>query len=92
MSNTTIEHVLAIPRASFEKAGAFQGFNQVTKTHLNEFFSGVAVFLPRPDAEQDISWKQLIPYCILTCNGKFFHTNAEKRVAKNDWYQKNQSA
>lgn len=85
MSNTTIEHVLAIPRASFEKAGAFQGFNQVTKTHLNEFFSGVAVFLPRPDAEQDISWKQLIPYCILTCNGKILSyergkTSGEKRL------------
>lgn len=65
-----IEQILVVPTSRFHELGYFQGFchepDQYLTDLLNpEFFS----YQPRPEMEEDPSFKQLIPYVI------FRHTN-----------------
>lgn len=83
-----IEQILTVPRAAFDAAGPFQGFQAENEAYRKAFFApGVAKFLPRPEAELDPSHKQLIPYCILTHKGKILRyrrgaKGGEKRLAE----------
>ena len=66
-----IEHILAVPTATLNQVGSFQGFKSQKDAYLKAFFQvGVARFLPRPETEEDPSFKQIIPYCLFYCNGK----------------------
>jgi predicted NUDIX family phosphoesterase len=66
------EQVLVVQRKVFESAGAFNGLAMDTQKYLDKLFApGVPRFMPRPQAEKDPSFKQLIPYVIMTCNGKY---------------------
>jgi predicted NUDIX family phosphoesterase len=65
------EQVLVVQRKVFESAGTFNGLELDTQKYLDKLFSpGVPRFIPRPQAEKDPSFKQLIPYVIMTCQGK----------------------
>ena len=68
------ERVLGIPTERLRQAGIFQGFRQ--------FDANVFAFLldakhleyrPRGWAEEDPSFKQLIPYIVLRCGSLLFH-------------------
>ena len=51
----------------------FQGLAFDVDRYLREIFvQGVPRFMPRPQAEQDPSHKQLIPYVIMAHQGKYF--------------------
>ena len=66
------EQVLVVQRKVFESAGAFNGLAMDTQKYIDKLFAlGVPRFMPRPLAEKDPSFKQLIPYVIMTCNGKY---------------------
>jgi predicted NUDIX family phosphoesterase len=66
------EQILVVERNVFENAGAFNGLALDVQKYLDKLFvSGVPRFMPRPKAEKDPSFKQLIPYVIMTCDGKF---------------------
>jgi predicted NUDIX family phosphoesterase len=66
------EQILVVERKVFENAGAFNGLALDVQKYLDKLFApGVPRFIPRPKAEIDPSYKQLIPYVIMTCNGKF---------------------
>jgi predicted NUDIX family phosphoesterase len=66
------EQVLVVQRKIFEDAGAFNGLALDTKKYIDKLFvKGVPRFMPRPAAEKDPSFKQLIPYVIMTCGGKY---------------------
>ncbi len=66
------EEVLVIQRKVFEDAGAFNGLAKDTQKYIDKIFvRGVPCFMPRPLAEKDPSFKQLIPYVIMTCGGKY---------------------
>jgi len=66
------EQVLVIERKIFEQVGAFNGLATDVDRYINRIFApGVPRFIPRPKAEKDPSFKQLIPYVIMTCQGKF---------------------
>jgi len=66
------EHVLVIERKTFEKAGIFQGLQFDTAAYLDEIFAaGNAAFMDRHLAEKDPGYKQIIPYVIMTCNGRY---------------------
>ena len=57
------EQVLVVQRKVFESAGAFNGLAMDTQKYLDKLFApGVPRFMPRPQAEKDPSFKQLIPY------------------------------
>jgi predicted NUDIX family phosphoesterase len=66
------EQVLVIERKVLERAGMFQGLAFDVERYLGEIFApGVPRFMKRSQAEKDPSYKQLIPYVIMSCDGKY---------------------
>jgi predicted NUDIX family phosphoesterase len=66
------EQVLVIERKVLEKAGMFQGLVFDVERYLNEIFApDAARFMKRSLVEKDPSFKQLIPYVIMSCDGKY---------------------
>ena len=77
------EQVLVVQRKVFESAGAFNGLAMDTKKYIDKLFvQGVPRFMPRPQAEKDPSFKQLIPYVIMTCGGKYLSYVRGKRAGE----------
>lgn len=61
------EDVLVVPRALFERVGAFQGFCGDTAAYLPTLLDPRHTsWRPRATVEDDPSFKQLIPYCVLS--------------------------
>lgn len=68
-----VEQVLVIPTAVFHEIGHFQGFCGDVDRYLEVILDPIhASYRPRPEMEQDPSFKQLIPYCIFQCDGQVF--------------------
>ena len=66
------EQVLVVEREVIEQIGMFQGLVFDVERYLERLFvQGVPRFMPRSQAEQDPSYKQLIPYVIMTAGGKY---------------------
>ncbi len=65
------EQVLVVERKVLDDLGAFHGLNFDVQRHLDALFApGGPRFMSRPEAEKDPAFKQLIPYVIMTCQGK----------------------
>ena len=70
MSQFPDEHVLVVPRALFDRAGGFQGFRGDTAAYLPLLLDPAHTsWRPRASVEDDPSFKQLIPYCVLAWQG-----------------------
>lgn len=68
------EEVLVVPTLLFHELGYFQGFNANAGPYLKVLLEDArTLFLPRAAAEEDPSYKQLIPYCLYRCGGRVFH-------------------
>jgi predicted NUDIX family phosphoesterase len=69
----TDERVLVIPTARFRDAGNFSGLRNAA--HLWPALMDPAQFrfLPRGEVEDDLHYKQLIPYVVLRCGADLFH-------------------
>jgi predicted NUDIX family phosphoesterase len=81
--NPPIENVLLIRRSLFDELGAFQGLNFEPEKYLKAFFSrGNTFFLPRDQAENDPTQKQIIPYVILEFEGKILYYVRGKRAGE----------
>src|SRR6266436_5636918 len=81
--NPPIENVLVIRRSLFDELGAFQGLNFEPEKYLKAFFSrGNTFFLPRDQAENDPTQKQIIPYVILAFEGKVLYYVRGKRAGE----------
>jgi predicted NUDIX family phosphoesterase len=66
------EQVLVIERKIVEKIGIFDGLAFDVKRYMDEIFvPGVPRFILRSEAENDPSFKQLIPYVIMAYKGKY---------------------
>jgi predicted NUDIX family phosphoesterase len=66
MSGFPDEQVLVVPRTLFERAGAFQGFCGDPAAYLPLLLDPAHTsWRPRAAVEEDPSFKQLIPYCLL---------------------------
>ncbi len=73
-TTTPVEHVLVVPTLLFHEIGVFQGFNSDTGRYLKTLLDPVhTIYLARPDAEEDPSYKQLIPYCLFRHGDLIFH-------------------
>ena len=71
---TTVEHVLVVPTLLFHEIGHFQGFNPDVDRYLDTLLDPMHTrYLPRPEAEEDPSYKQLIPYCVFRHGDDLFH-------------------
>jgi len=65
VSTVQIEQILVIPTSVFHGLGHFQGFSTEVDRYLDELLSPEhTTYRPRPEMEQDPSFKQLIPYVI----------------------------
>ena len=64
--NTANENVLVVRRSLFDQLGSFQGINFESHKYLDAFLSrGNNFFLPRPEAENNPAYKQIIPYALI---------------------------
>lgn len=77
------ENVLVIERKIFEQVGPFNGLAFDVDRYRDKIFApGVPRFIPRSKAEKDPSYKQLIPYVIMTCAGKYLTYVRGKRAGE----------
>lgn len=61
-----MENILVVPRGVFEALGAFEGLSFEADRYLASFLDPRNnLFLPRPEAEDDPGYKQIIPYLVL---------------------------
>ncbi|HUV63829.1 MAG TPA: hypothetical protein VMW24_08015 [Sedimentisphaerales bacterium] len=66
------EQVLVIERKIIEQVGMFDGLAFDVDRYLERIFvPGVPRFMPRSQAEHDPSFKQIIPYVIMTHRGRY---------------------
>jgi predicted NUDIX family phosphoesterase len=80
---TKEEQVLVVERKVLEEVGTFRGLNFDVTRYLDRLFApGVPRFLPRPLAEKDPTHKQLIPYVIMTCAGRYLTYVRGKRAGE----------
>jgi predicted NUDIX family phosphoesterase len=57
-----VEQLLTVPRSLLEKVGVFQGIAPLSPAHLPLLDRRNFVILPRPKAEEDPTYKQLVVY------------------------------
>ena len=77
------EQILVIERKVLEEAGMFEGLAFDVEHYLgNIFVQGVPRFMPRSQAEVDPSFKQIIPYVIMACDGKYLTYVRGKRAGE----------
>lgn len=77
------EQVLVIARGILEEAGLFQGLMFDVDRYLRKIFvAGVPRFMPRSQAESDDRYKQIIPYVIITYDGKYLRYVRGKRAGE----------
>ena len=77
------EQILVVKREVLEQVGVFHGLAFDTQRYIDKLFvQGVPRFIPRPQAEKDPSYKQLIPYVIMTCKGKYLSYVRGKRAGE----------
>src|SRR5438876_9309115 len=68
------ENVLVIRRSLFDQLGSFQGLNFEPHKYLGPFLSrGNNFFVPRPEAEINPAFKQIIPYVLVAFEGKLVY-------------------
>jgi predicted NUDIX family phosphoesterase len=77
------EQVLVIEREVLERLGTFKGLMFDVDRYLSEIFvRGVPRFMNRSQVEQDPSYKQLIPYVIMSHDGKYLSYVRGKRAGE----------
>ena len=78
-----LEEVLVVKRTIVEQEGMFHGLNFEPDRYLRRLFApGVLRFMPRPQAEADPEYKQLIPYVIMTHGSKYLTYVRGKRAGE----------
>lgn len=72
--SATEENILCVPRAVFDRLGAFEGLGFDVDRYLPVLLDPANnLFLPRSAAEQDPGHKQIIPYLIVRCGDRVLH-------------------
>ena len=66
MNNPSNEKVLVVRRELFDELGGFHGLNFEPEKYLKAILSrGNNFFIPRPEAETNPAYKQIIPYALI---------------------------
>jgi predicted NUDIX family phosphoesterase len=77
------EQVLVVERRVVEQAGMFQGLTFEVDRYLPRLLApGVPRFMVRSEAETNPAFKQLIPYVIISCDGKILSYVRGKRAGE----------
>jgi predicted NUDIX family phosphoesterase len=77
------ENVLVVRRSLFDELGSFQGLNFEPNKYLSELLSrGNNFFLPRAQAENDPTYKQIIPYALIVHGDTILHYVRGKKAGE----------
>ena len=77
------EQVLVIERKVLDQVGMFQGLTFDVDQYLKQIFvADVPRYIPRSQAEEDPNYKQIIPYVIMTHQGKYLSYVRGKRAGE----------
>ena len=83
MSNPPNENVLVVKRELFDELGSFQGLNFEAEKYLKAILSrGSNFFIPRPKAENDPAYKQIIPYALIAFEETVLHYVRGKKAGE----------
>ena len=77
------ENVLVVRRALFDQLGNFHGLNFAPEKYLTALLSrGNNFFFPRPQAENDPAYKQIIPYVLLAFQDRVLYYVRGKKAGE----------
>ena len=83
MPDPMTERVMVVPARLLDELGRFQGFCSDAERYLSVLLDKQHVsFRPRSQMEDDPSFKQLIPYCILCSRGTVFRYTRGKKMGE----------
>jgi predicted NUDIX family phosphoesterase len=81
--NPPNENVLVVKRKLFDELGSFQGLNFEAEKYLKAILSrGSNFFVPRPEAENDPAYKQIIPYALIAFEETVLHYVRGKKAGE----------
>src|SRR2546421_8900151 len=81
--NPPIENVLVIRRSLFDDFGSFHGLNFEPEKYLKAILSrGSNFFIPRPEAESNPAYKQIIPYALIVFQNTVLHYVRGKKAGE----------
>jgi predicted NUDIX family phosphoesterase len=81
--NPPNENVLVVKRELFDELGSFQGLNFEPEKYLKPIMSrGSNFFIPRPEAENDPAYKQIIPYALIAFGETVLHYVRGKKAGE----------
>jgi predicted NUDIX family phosphoesterase len=81
--NAPNENVLVIRRSLFDELGSFQGLNFGPEKYLKAILSrGSNFFIPRPEAETNPAYKQIIPYALIAFEKTLLHYVRGKKAGE----------
>ena len=81
--NAPIENVLVIRRSLFDELGSFHGLNFEPEKYLKAILSrGSNFFIPRPEAETNPAYKQIIPYALIAFEKTVLHYVRGKKAGE----------
>jgi predicted NUDIX family phosphoesterase len=81
--NPPHENILVIKRSLFDELGNFHGLNFAPEKYLNVILSrGNNFFMPRAQAENDPTHKQIIPYALIAFEDKVLHYVRGKKAGE----------
>jgi predicted NUDIX family phosphoesterase len=77
------EYVLVVRRSLFDELGSFHGLNFEPEKYLGAILSrGNNFFLPRAQAENDPTYKQIIPYALIAHGDTVLHYVRGKKAGE----------
>jgi predicted NUDIX family phosphoesterase len=81
--NPPNENVLVVKRELFDELGSFEGLNFEAEKYLKAILSrGSNFFVPRPEAENDPAYKQIIPYALIAFEETVLHYVRGKKAGE----------
>ena len=81
--NALMENVLVIRRSLFDELGSFHGLNFEPEKYLKAILSrGSNFFIPRPEAETNPAYKQIIPYALIAFEKTVLHYVRGKKAGE----------
>jgi predicted NUDIX family phosphoesterase len=81
--NAPEENILVIRRSLFDELGSFQGLSFEPEKYLKAILSrGSNFFIPRPEAETNPAYKQIIPYALIAFERTVLHYVRGKKAGE----------
>lgn len=81
--NPPDENILVIRRSLFDELGSFQGLNFEPEKYLKAILlRGSNFFIPRPEAETNPAYKQIIPYALIAFEKTLLHYVRGKKAGE----------